>query len=88
MKFESAEQRYIHCGIDHLVFIPMIDGCPQSATHGSELYLIQLTIRRNNPKTGAPEYHWRGDQEHNSFRSILRNTKKPDLKLCQGYVWQ
>eukprot|EP00971_Amphidinium_carterae_P269033 5337198-Amphidinium_carterae.1 len=54
----------------------MIDGCPQSATIGSELLLIQLTMRRNNPKTGIPEYLWRGEQEQRSFGSILRNAKK------------
>eukprot|EP00971_Amphidinium_carterae_P003556 70208-Amphidinium_carterae.1 len=29
MKFESPQQRYLHCGLDHLVYIPMIEGAPQ-----------------------------------------------------------
>eukprot|EP00971_Amphidinium_carterae_P091374 1808864-Amphidinium_carterae.1 len=87
-KFESAQQRYLHCGIDHLVLIPMIEGCPQSATNGSELLLIQLTMKRNNSKTGVPEYLWRGEQEQKSFWSILRNAEKQDQRQCQGYVWQ
>eukprot|EP00971_Amphidinium_carterae_P276528 5487588-Amphidinium_carterae.1 len=38
----------------------MIDGCPQSATNGSELYLIQLTVRNSvdnkeeQPKARSP----------------------------------
>eukprot|EP00971_Amphidinium_carterae_P277458 5506583-Amphidinium_carterae.1 len=33
MKYESSQQRYLHCGLDHLVYIPMVEGAPQSATN-------------------------------------------------------
>eukprot|EP00971_Amphidinium_carterae_P069721 1379663-Amphidinium_carterae.1 len=67
MKYESAQQRYIHCGLDHLVYIPMIDGAAQSATNGSELLLVQMVRKFNHHDTGVPTYDWCGPLEHKAF---------------------
>eukprot|EP00971_Amphidinium_carterae_P244442 4853684-Amphidinium_carterae.1 len=76
MKYESAQQRYIHCGMDHLVYIPMIEGAAQSATNGNELHLVQMVRKFNHPDTGVPTYDWRGPLEHKAFWSVLRNADK------------
>eukprot|EP00971_Amphidinium_carterae_P234170 4646386-Amphidinium_carterae.1 len=67
MKYESAQQRYIHCGLDHFVYIPMIDGAAQSATNGSELLLVQMVKHYNHPEMGVPTYDWCGPLEHKAF---------------------
>eukprot|EP00971_Amphidinium_carterae_P161062 3193595-Amphidinium_carterae.1 len=66
----------------------MIDGAPQTATHGSELILVQLVAQRHHPTTNVPMYEWRGEAEHKTFWSLLRNAGKQNKALCQGYVWK
>eukprot|EP00971_Amphidinium_carterae_P151732 3007431-Amphidinium_carterae.1 len=88
MKYESSQQRYLHCGLDHLVYIPMIEGAPQSATNGNELILVQMVKQFNHPTTNVPTYDWRGTEEHRAFWSILRNAAKQNKAQCQGYVWK
>eukprot|EP00971_Amphidinium_carterae_P296747 5895055-Amphidinium_carterae.1 len=88
MKYESSQQRYIHCGLDHLVYIPMVEGAPQSATNGNELILVQMVKHFNHPTTGVPTYEWRGHEEQKAFWSVLRNAYKQNKTQCQGYVWK
>eukprot|EP00971_Amphidinium_carterae_P343455 6483209-Amphidinium_carterae.1 len=66
----------------------MIEGAPQSATHGAELILVQLVTQRHHPKRNVPEYLWRGKEEQKAFWSLRRNAEKQDKKACQGYIWQ
>eukprot|EP00971_Amphidinium_carterae_P189652 3764453-Amphidinium_carterae.3 len=87
-KYESPQQRYLHCGLDHLVYIPMIEGAAQRATSGHELILVQLVKHFHHPTTNVPTYDWIGKEERKAFWSIVRNANKQNKAVCQGYVWQ
>eukprot|EP00971_Amphidinium_carterae_P165181 3274420-Amphidinium_carterae.1 len=56
--------------------------CPKRFESSQQRY-----IHSDGESSGIPDIRWRGEREHNTFKSVIRNARKQDQSVCEGYVW-